>query len=352
MKRAIGVLMVARTAPIDRGFYRSLTLDQPASDLTDFPVLFSGTYTYLKTKASGGLVNNANGYDIVFYSDAALTTKLSFERVYWDGTTGIVEFRIKVPTLTSASALVIYLAYGDTSISSDQQNAADVWSNNYQGVYHLPDGTTLTADDSTSNGNDGTLVNTPTAIAGKIDGGANCVRTSNQYINLGNPASLQITGDLTIECWINPTTLNPEMLVAKDGNTGGRAYTLDLVAGNLRFYINGGGGGNIIIGGTTLSMSVWQHVVAVYNTAGTFDIYLNSSTDATQVTGGSTSIPSATADCYIGRRVFVGSEGNFDGGFDEVRISNTSRTAVYIAAIYSNENDPTNFYIVGAETPA
>ena len=64
------------------GYYRTLTLDQPASDLTDFPVLFSGTYTYLKTIANGGKVNNANGYDIIFYSDISLTTKLKFQRRY------------------------------------------------------------------------------------------------------------------------------------------------------------------------------------------------------------------------------------------------------------------------------
>lgn len=343
--------MVARWAAVFAGYYRSITLDQPANDLTDFPVLFYGTFSYLKTIASGGLVNNINGYDITFYSDASLTTLLAFERVYWDGTTGDAEFRIKVPTLTSASPTVIYIAYGNTSKGSDLQNAAGVWSNNYQGVYHLPNGTVLTANDSTSNANNGTLVNTPTAIAGKIDGGANCVRASNQYINLGNPASLQITGNLTIECWVNPTTLNPEMVVAKDGNVGGRAYTIDVDQGNLRFYINGGSGG-IITGGTILSMAVWQHVVAVYNTAGTLDIYLNGVTDATQVTGGSTSIPAATADVYIGRRVFATSENNFDGGFDEVRISNTSRTAVYVATIYSNENDPANFYAIGSETAA
>jgi len=334
-------------------FKRSITLDQPASDLTDFPVLFSGTYTYLKTVANGGKVVNANGYDIVFYSDAGLTTMLKFERVTWDASTGTCEFWIKIPTLTSASATVIYLAYGNSAIVSDQQDAVNVWTNSYQGVWHLPDGTTLTANDS-KGVNNGTLVNTPTATAGKIDGAANIVRASNQYIDVGNDASLQITGNLTIECWVNFTTntLTHE-LVAKDNNTGGRAYNLDHFAAagnfNFRFYINGGAGSNVIVSTNTISTGAWYHIVGVYNTSGTLDIYFNGVSDATQVTGAATSIPSATANVWIGRRQFAGSEDNFNGKMDEVRISNVSRSAVYIATSYSNQNDPVNFYSIGAE---
>ncbi len=37
--------------------------------LSDFPVLISGTYSFLKASSSGGYVQNQNGYDIIFSSD-------------------------------------------------------------------------------------------------------------------------------------------------------------------------------------------------------------------------------------------------------------------------------------------
>src|SRR5439155_23478577 len=49
------------------------------TDQTDFPVLISGTFPYLATVPNSGQVQNANGYDIVFTSDAAGQTKLDHE---------------------------------------------------------------------------------------------------------------------------------------------------------------------------------------------------------------------------------------------------------------------------------
>jgi hypothetical protein len=61
---------------------RVITIDHtkvPNADQVNFPVLISGTYSYLATVANGGRVQNANGYDIVFTSDAAGTNKLDHE---------------------------------------------------------------------------------------------------------------------------------------------------------------------------------------------------------------------------------------------------------------------------------
>ncbi len=346
-----GTATIAWIGPVTsvaNGYYRTLTLDQPASDLTDFPVLFTGTYTYLKTVANGGKVENANGYDIRFFSDSALTTLLAFERVFWDATTGVVEFWVKIPTLTSASAKIIYLAYGNSGISSDQQNASGVWSNGFNAVYHLPNGTTLTANDSTSNGNNGTLTNTPTAIAGQIDGAANFVAASNQYVDIQNPASLQITGDITVEAWVNLTTRDSmNTVIAKFTGFPG-SYLFDFVFGQVRFLINSAGVGDLILGSTVVNASQWYYVVAVHTTSGTMDIYLNGTSDAAQVTGGSASISNTSDHVFIAFRA----ASLFNGSIDEVRISSTNRTATWIATCYSNQNDPANFYIIGSETPA
>lgn len=60
--------------------------------------------------------------------------------------------------------------YGHVSIAN-QWNVTGVWDSNFKGVWHLPNGTALTALDSTSNALNGT----PTGVnalpvAGKIYG--------------------------------------------------------------------------------------------------------------------------------------------------------------------------------------
>lgn len=70
----------------------------PNTDQANFPVLISGTYSYLATTGNGGNVTNANGYDVLFTSDTAGTTPLAFERESSNASTGAVNFWVKVPT--------------------------------------------------------------------------------------------------------------------------------------------------------------------------------------------------------------------------------------------------------------
>jgi len=59
-------------------YSRSITIDHtkvPNTDQSNFPVLISGTYSYLKTLANGGNVQNANGYDIIFAFDSICSTE-------------------------------------------------------------------------------------------------------------------------------------------------------------------------------------------------------------------------------------------------------------------------------------
>ena len=66
----------------------------------------------------------------------------------------------------------IYLFYGNPNITTSQQNPTAVWDANYQAVWHLPNGTTLSANDSTANVNNATIQGSPAAISGEIWGGA------------------------------------------------------------------------------------------------------------------------------------------------------------------------------------
>ncbi len=345
MKRTIGVLMTAgnnAAAAGSNGFYRTLTLDQPASDLTDFPVLFSGTFTYLKTIANSGKVNNANGYDIVFYSDVTLTTKLKFERTFWDATTGVVEFWVKVPTLTSASALVIYLAYGNTSISTDQQDVDNTWNTNYQLVYHLPNGTSLTANDSSGNSNNGTITGA-VAIAGKIDGGASFDGIDDLITSATLPTNA--TTNIALSCWVYPTDISSDFIIIYNGDSGANGYGI---------YINGGiislllGAVILYNFNSAIVQNAWNHIV-ITRDATTWRLYLNSSLDVNTITTNPNAPATATfqiADLL--QRPTV----NQPMIVDEVRVLTTPLTANWIAAEYSNQNDPANFYIIGTETAA
>jgi len=149
--------------------------------------------------------------------------------------------------------------------------------------------------------------------------------------------------------WVNLDTLpggdTEYSIVAKDKNTGGRAYTMDytdrdgscIASHCVRFYINGGGGANEILGDTEFDLGRWYHITGVYSTSGTLDIYVNGQSDNSQETGADTSIPTATANLLIGAREFSGNEDHFDGQIDEVRIWNRALSSEEIGILWRTE---------------
>ncbi len=115
-------------------------------------MLVSLTDPALKTVANGGHVANANGYDIGFYADSGGTTKLKWEVEKYDGVTGNLIAWVKIPSVSSSSDTVFYLMYGDSTINTDQSDPPNTWDSNFKSVWHLGNGSTLSLNDSTSNG--------------------------------------------------------------------------------------------------------------------------------------------------------------------------------------------------------
>ena len=171
---------------------------------TNFPILVSTTLTDIKTTGNGGDVTDAEGDDIIF-TDSDGTTQLAHEVEKYVATTGELIAWVRVPSLSATSQVYIY--YGNAAITAFQGNVTSngvtgVWDANFKGVWHLPNGTTLGALDSTSNAEHGTISGT-TAASGQIDEAASFDGSGN-IITMSGVSQI---GAGTISAWINPTSL-------------------------------------------------------------------------------------------------------------------------------------------------
>jgi len=122
------------------------------ADHSNFPVLVNLTNGKLRHIDSGGHVTNTNGYDIIFRASDE-TTQLDHEIEEYDSSTGTVVAWVRIPTLSYDTNTVIYMYYGNTCISTSQENVTGVWDSNYLGVWHLKesgDGTVDEFKDSTT----------------------------------------------------------------------------------------------------------------------------------------------------------------------------------------------------------
>lgn len=311
------------------------------SDLTNFPVLVSLTHVSLKTTGNGGLVYNANGYDISFTSNNA-TTLLSHQLESYDASTGAIEFWVRFPTLSATTDTEFYIYFGNSSISSDQ-SSTNVWDSNYKLVLHLNEiasGPTNFTDASGEIPSTDISDNATTAATGQIGGGRefNDPGTNDVISIADNGVSpLDITGSITISLWINGddiTTDSPD-LIAKGDYTNG--YSLWVSSDEeITFSVNGD---DLESADNAVTNNTWYYIVATRNTNGDRIIYRNGVQIASDNSNQSFSVNN--------ENVTLSSFGSwdFEGIMDEVRISNIVRDSAWIATEYNNQSSPGSFVV-------
>jgi hypothetical protein len=339
------------------GYTYRRTINIPAisvsTDQSNFPVLVSGTYSYLATTANGGNVTNASGYDIIFTSDSAGASILPFERTTWSATSGAVEFWVKVATLSHSTSTVIYEFYNNAAVTTDQSNPTGTWDSNFVGVWHLPNGTSLGLGDSTSHANNGTNSGTAvTAGTGKIDGAG--VFGGSSYIDVPAASNAPIDNlfsgnNWTLECWAKPTstsTLDQNFMAYGTGSSAATdvIFIYGLASANtVSVYMNGW-----YTFSHSMSAADWQHVAVTYS-SGTLTAYYNGAAVGSPATGLSNATATTAQDFWIGVQG-SGLYNNWTGSLDEVRISNSTRSADWLATENANQNSPSTFYSVGGAT--
>jgi hypothetical protein len=338
-------LSLAQCGSNGYSFQRAITIDHtkvPNTDQSNFPFLFNTTDPLLATTANGGHVTNPNGYDIIFTSDPAGQNILNYEMEEYDPVHGQVIAWVRIPTLSHTADTVIYVFYGNSSITTSQQNPTGVWDSNYMGVWHLANGTTISADDSTINGNNGRVVGA-TATTGKIDGGLNNPSSTSGYIDLSSTALATATpSTFSLEAWVNLS------------GVGGWPAIVDFDANNSNnwgLYVEGGSGIGVVVGNNMPFLipsaniqAGWNHIVATRDGQG-LAMYLNGVETGT--TWNDSNYGNGTASATIG----LGYGGElFNGLIDEVRVSTgIARSADWIATEYNNQSLPSAFYALYPE---
>jgi len=235
-----------------------------------------------------------------------------------------------------------YMYYNNTAdhnttyISKSGGTAAQsVWDGNFKAVYHMVDATTSTISDSTSNNNDGTkkAANEPIETTGKVGLGQTFDGTDD-YINLGNDASLNLTGSFTQEALIYITDLTSvNVILQKDGFQVAGTYWAIGSLGFVDFYTCQSGAyqrSRTDVG--TILINTWYHL-AVTRSGTTVKIYING-VDETTISGSHINPAGSVNDTRIGVRFTDVSY--FKGIIDEVPISNTAHSAAWVKATYNS----------------
>jgi len=320
-------------------YYKEITIDNTkvagSSDLYNFPLLISIYDSDLHDHTQ------SDGDDIAFYDGTKwLDHEIELFNQNFNLTHAHLIAWVRIPTLSTSIDTKIYLYYGNATISL-LENPKGVWDDNYVGVWHLSEDPTGIVYDSTTKNNDGTSygsMNSADQVSGKIDGSLE-FDGDDDYIDCGNDSSLDITGDITIEFWVNGESfsndLDPDILTKGSYTQAYSTWIND--DGGVYFQLNG----NSLISTSKLSLRNW-HMVVCTRSGSNRTIFINGNNDISD--SFSTAIETITETLTIAR-----SPDNLNGTLDEIRLSNVARSHDWIATEYDNQNDPDSFYSIGME---
>lgn len=326
------------------GFSRSISFDPDTAphSLTDYPVLITGTFAYLKSEANGGKVKDAQGDDITFSTSAYSSGLLNYQLVSWNAATGFIEAWVKIPSFSSST--VFYLNYGSATITTFQGNVSGTWDSNFLGVYHGNDIITANAQQLTDATGNAAHYQSRVSfgswgqanpVTGKIGSGQEINPTGSGWDNsYRRSTNFALTGAYTIEAWVKVAGTGTGYIVFGDTAAAtwthffGAQYRMDIAASTK------------ITSANTTTTGTWYHL-AITRSGTTFLIYENGVQTGTSANGANINVNA------FGAR--SGDAGSSNITYDEIRVSSTNRSANWLITSFNNQNDPATFFAVGSE---
>ena len=192
-------------------------------------------------------------------------------------------------------------------------------------AYGFNEGTGTTVTDSSGNGNNGTITNATWTTSGKY-GDALVFNGTNARVNINDSASLHLTTEMTLEAWVNPSTVNSnwrDVIYKGDDNywleatsTSGSKPAAGATLGSSDVYT---------LGTAALKTNTWAFLTETYN-GSTLALYVNGTQVSSLAHTGN--IATSTNPLQIGGDSIYGQY--FKGTIDEVRVYNGALTAAQI----------------------
>jgi filamentous hemagglutinin family protein len=223
-------------------------------------------------------------------------------------------------------------------------------SGNLAGYWNFDEGAGTTANDTSGNGNNGTLTNGPTwsaTVAPTPQSNSQSISFDgvNDYISMPDSNALDIANGspVSLSVWFNPSALGgKQSILAKGAYAVEWNYGVGFNGGNF-FYARHNQGDNLSTGAATAG--AWQHLSVVFS-GGQDTFYLNGVLVDSVADSGWQELPSTyglTVGTSFNGLALTYSE-FFNGLIDDIRIYNTNLTANDVAELYGSR-----FTVAGIE---
>lgn len=315
---------------------------------TNFPVMIN-----IASDSDLASDPRSDGYDILFTSSNG-ETKIDHEIELYDDSEGDLVAWVETPSLSSTSDTYLYMYYGNSS-AADQQNASGTWDSNFIMVQHMDDDTTASVSESSGNSNDGLKLaaNEPivTVTEGTL-GQSQKFDNNDDYVNVPHDSSLNTVNTMTISAWINKVSNDEsayDTIIAKGDETPSEFnYVLSTYEDELDFFYADGTYAEEVTTAANLGTSTWYYVAVTYEYNVDIIFYVNAAIEPdSDQAHDDAQLPNNTHDLRIGDAINYSSP--FHGIIDEIRVSNSVRSAYWISNEHNNIASSSAFFGLGSE---
>ena len=244
----------------------------------------------------------------------------------------IDEVRIYNRALTASEILDLYKA-GDggiiKTIASGKTGLVGYWPMN--------EGVGTRADDVSGYKNNGTLLNSPTWVTGKL-GKALSFNGTNSVVDFGTKFP-NITTAITVSAWVNPGSTQmtyADIWGNHQGDVKGIVMQQNAATTNQFLWSYGNGVGWTNNSGTfNLTANTWTHVVAIKDASYCY-VYLNG-VEQVSARGNCVSdiVPATTMNFSAGLG-YAGGGRYFNGKIDDIRVYNRALSASEVSDLYKS----------------
>lgn len=198
---------------------------------------------------------------------------------------------------------------------------------------------TVSVTDYSGNGNSGTIAmaTSPTWTSNGVNGGDYKFDGASKYINVGNPASMQITGSQTISMWLKPAVLNDGVRRNPYAKAyGGEGTITQEPNGTINYYYGQGGGNTSPYQGFTMTNTItvnqWVHIAVVRDLSNN-QLYWYKNGVLTNQTAALYNPAVASA---LSTTIGLGYAGSYNGEIDDVKVYNVALSPTDIASLYNS----------------
>ena len=318
-------------------YRREITITNVNGTLTDYQIL-------VELNSSNFNFSHAqeNGSDIRFVASDD-ETLLSHWIEVWNSTNQSAKIWVNISEVTEGTKIFMYYGNENASDASDVNATFIRVIDGVVGAWHFDEGSGNIAHDTSGEGNDGTLYddnttnddgNTPPQwIDGKFGKGLE-FDGADDYVEVPDSESLDITNEITILAWINANRFPTEACILEKDVNPLNGYGFFVKSGYLAFLFGPGGySWDYRSDVAQPQTNKWEFVGITYNGVDTINYYLNGEyMDSKHPSG---SIATNDKVLTIAKQAFSTS-GWFNGTIDEVHIYNRALSEEEISDLYNN----------------